>query len=141
MREELKEQLVLSIIRVKRADSYFSSRLQTTEMVVMFKASEGCLCDSGMCVSDIHEAMHISKPAVSQILNNLEKRGLINRTIDRNDRRKISVTLTPEGDNELRESMDHYEKMLDAVVNAMGREDAEVLVKQINRLMDILEQF
>lgn len=139
----LKEQLLLSVIRFKRIDSCIniSPRLQLSELAVLARAWDGCeWADKGMCVSDIHEAMHISKPAVSQILNNLEKRGLVNRAIDPADRRKITVTLTPAGERELEECKRYYSDLLDTVFNIYGVENAKTFITLMNQLMDILEQ-
>lgn len=143
MEKGLKEQLVFAIIRFKRADSCLAlpAKLQLSEMAVLSKAAKGCLCaNDGICVSDIHEAMHISKPAVSQILNNLEKRGLVVRSIDKTDRRKIAVTLTEKGEAELLECLENYGELLDNVMYRFGAENAKILVTQVDRLMDILEQ-
>jgi CRP-like cAMP-binding protein len=40
----------------------------------------------------MHEALAVSRAAVSQMLGSLEKRGYIRREIDRDNRRKIIIT-------------------------------------------------
>ena len=48
-------------------------------------------------VPDIQAILHISRPAVSYILNSLEKKDYIFRKISPDDRRKIAITATDAG--------------------------------------------
>lgn len=132
----------MTIIRFKRVDSCINNGkgLQMSELAVMGKAAKGC-ANGGMCVGDITETMHISKPAVSQILNNLERRELITRAIDKKDRRKITVNLTPAGRAALHEAMTCLNEMMDDVLNSFGSENTKTLVALLNELMDIFENY
>lgn len=143
MEPGLKEQLTGAIIRFKRADNClsFQTRLQISELAVMGRAYGSCTYpEKGMCVSEIQQTLHVSKPAVSQILNSLEKKGYIVRAIDPADRRKITVTVTASGEAELEDCQKCYSELLDRVLEQLGLENAKILIDQLNRLMDILEK-
>lgn len=138
----LREQFILVTMRFKRIDICppGTNCLQQSELAVMARASAGCMAnEKGVCVSDIQQNLHISKPAVSQTLNGLEQRGYIVRTIDPDDRRKITVTLTPEGERVFAEARRSYEKSLDLVLEQFGEENAAALIELLNRLMDIFK--
>lgn len=138
----MKEALISAVVRFKRADNFLSYRfrLQLSELAVMGRAAGGCdLAEKGMCVSEIHETLHISKPAVSQTLNSLERKGYILRAIDPADRRKITVTVTAKGRAELEECTRCFDQMMDDVLETFGAENAAMLIEQIHRLMDILD--
>lgn len=143
MEFKLKEQFFEMIMRFKKIDFCVSSeaQLQPSEMAVMVRASSRCLYSGdGVCVSEIHEALYISKAAVSQTLNALEKKGYILRQIDPVDRRKIVVTITAMGEAELDRTMRIYNDALDAVLDQLGHENAEQLIDLIGRLMDIMNE-
>lgn len=143
MDSTLKEQFILVMMRFKRIDFCPSSiiGLQQSELAVMAKASDGCMCDGkGIGTSDIQKNLHISKSSVSQTLNNLEKKGYVVRTIDPVDRRKITVVLTSEGEKVLADSWNCYEDSLDNILDQFGIENVELVLELINRLIEIVEK-
>lgn len=139
----LREQFILVMMRFKRIDFCPSSvtGLQQSELVVMGRASDGCVCDGrGIGTSDIQKDLHISKPSVSQTLNNLERKGYVVRMIDPADRRKITVTLTPEGKKVLADAQQYYAETLDRTLEQFGIENTRIVLELINRLMDIMQK-
>lgn len=142
MSEPLREKFLLVTMRFKRFDVCpVTSCLQQSELVVMAKAAAGCCaCEKGASVSDIQQNLHISKPAVSQTLNSLEQKGYILRTIDLDDRRKIMVTLTPEGQVAFDKAQCIYQQALDDLLLQFGTQNTKQLITLINQLMDIIEK-
>lgn len=143
MESPLMRELVLISMRFKRVDlcPMSLSGMPASELAVMLRAAN-CGCreqESESCVSDIQDSLHISKPAVSQTLNNLERKGYITRNIDANDRRKIKVTITAAGCRQLDEAQRAYESALDEILTKLGTAEARTLITLLNRLMDILE--
>ena len=92
-------------------------------------------------VADIHNQLHISKPAVSQMLGALQRRGLILREIDHQDRRKISITLTPEGDAALRRMLTTHDEKLGLIIERFGEENLRSLSDLLGRLADVFEEY
>lgn len=139
----MREQFILVTMRFKRIDICSASAvgLQQSELAVMERASTGCTCDGkGLHVSEIQKTLPISKPAVSQTLNALEKKGYISRTIDSNDRRKIAVTPTPMGEEILAEAKRCYFQSLDCILERFGKDDVKLFIEMANRLIDIFEE-
>ena len=82
----------------------------------------------------------MSKPAVSQMLNLLESRGLVKRTAARSDRRVVYVRLTESG-RELRGRIQKsYEATVDRIVGELGPRDTAELLRLFNRLCDIFAE-
>ena len=105
MEQELKGQLIQALLRFKKIGMTYAggNDIRMGEIFVM-KNIEKC-CDEtnkNINVLDIHNELHITKPAVSQMLSSLEKRGYISRKINTDDRRKIAATLTEEGKHRLK---------------------------------------
>ncbi|HIT90431.1 MAG TPA: MarR family transcriptional regulator [Candidatus Merdenecus merdavium] len=143
MGDSLKDRFISASFRFKKVDACFPTEctIPIGEWVVMEQIVEGCVCSSKhMKVSEIKTCIPLSKPAVSQILNSLEKKGYIIRNIDRTDRRKIAVTTTPEGTAILNETRTSYDEVLMEIVNQFGKEEMINLIEYLNRLVDIYEQ-
>ena len=90
--------------------------------------------------SEISQFMHISTARVAAALNNLERKGLIKRSIDPSDRRRILVTLTEQGQafaNRQREDMlSHTEQM----IRRLGEQDARELVRLVGRVAEVMQE-
>ncbi len=92
-------------------------------------------------VSDLRELMDVTMPAVSQILNSLEKRGFIKREIGSSDRRSIAVTVTEDGVNALEEYKADLNVFVDSFVEKFGKENVVLLLNLLSKMSDTLEEF
>lgn len=140
MNKTLKEQLARSMFRFRKVVMILHTGFDMSmgEIAVMNGVAEKATGnEKNMCVSDIQNNLHITKPAVSQIYSALEKKGYIIREIDTNDRRKILVTLTPKGQEVLKAMKVQSGKMLDDVISRLGEADTRHLIELFNRLVDI----
>lgn len=135
----LKEELVRAMLRFKKMGMNFTSgcEIHMGELAVM-KAIAGCPFGpaKSVYVSQIQNNVHITKPAVSQILNTLEKRGYVSREMDRGDRRKIAVSLTPSGREILKRQREDFDKKLEAVISRFGEDNTRQLTKLLTLLAD-----
>jgi DNA-binding MarR family transcriptional regulator len=159
---ELTEELIHALIRFKKVQAVLS-RTVTTADGGSLSFSElralGCLdsraekdcpiekdCpmkeqDCSAAERTTHHAMHetlaVSKPAISQMLASLEKRGYIRRETDTGNRRKIIITLTPKG----RETVDKVKQSMDSlishVITRFGEEDTRHLIRLLTRFQSI----
>lgn len=139
----LRDIFITAVVRFKRIDLQKSSDtcLQPNELMIISRAAHGCACTrKGFHVSEIQQELHISKAAVSQALNSLEKKGCIVRSIDPEDRRKITVMVTPAGAAELEAARRIYDRALGEILDRFGAENTATLLTLLDRLMDILEE-
>ena len=83
--------------------------------------------------------LHISKPAISYILNALEKKNYITREIDPKDRRKVSISATPEGKAAAERSMAHYNELWGEILSRFGEENMRQLIELIACLDELYE--
>ena len=101
MDSELREQFFSTIVHFRKLESILSSEceMQMNEMVIL-QSIAGTCCRECPCmnldVPKMQKKLNISKPAISYILNTLEKKNYITREIDAKDRRKVSISATPE---------------------------------------------
>lgn len=87
--------------------------------------------------SEISEVMTISTARVTAILNNLEKKRLIAREIDKFDRRKVQVKLTKLGK---KEANSYYKKVINQIIKMfelIGKEDSEELTRITSKIANL----
>ncbi len=86
--------------------------------------------------SDISNEMGISSARVAAALNGLEKKGLIVRKIDAEDRRRILIDLTDLGKEQVK---NHYRMIMNMVKNMLqylGENDAREFIRIMKRLAE-----
>lgn len=89
--------------------------------------------------SDLSELAQSSTARIAVVLNTLEKKGFISRSIDLTDRRRVLVSLTPEGEKytkALREQMHSHMRQL---LEELGEEDAKEYLRITDRMIHIAQ--
>jgi len=103
--------------------------------VVMYLSKRG----GSVLPGEISGEMDISSARIAAVLNALENKGCVTRRIDRDDRRKILVDLTPAGrelaEKHERGAMEDATRMLDA----LGEHDAREFVRILGKLAGLFE--
>ena len=146
MSDELREQFFTSILHFRKLESALSSEceMQMNEMVILHSIAGTC-CRECPCmnldVPGMQKKLHISKPAISYILNTLEKKNYITREIDPKDRRKVSISATPEGKAAAEESMKRYDDLWTEILTQFGKENMKELIRLIQELDCLYENF
>lgn len=85
---------------------------------------------------EMAEIMQTSTAYVAKMLRSLEEKGLISRTLDVNDRRRILVTATEKGKKQAEKD---YACVTDGVkwmLKSLGDEDAAALVRILHKIAD-----
>ncbi len=114
----------------------------------ILKAVSCCMNESGkesdkqseIRISDIVKHLKIPAPAVSRTMNSLEERGFIIRTVNKKDRRNISVSLTEQGAARLAEAEQILEEFQESVFGSMGTENMHRLIKYFQKLQEVMEK-
>lgn len=88
----------------------------------------------GRRVSDIAETVGMSVAAVTQILNGLEKRELIQREMDPGDRRAVQVRLTDSGAALMEPAFRHLSEIFEGLTAYLGEESGRTLVTLLSRV-------
>ena len=138
----LTDQLIHAFMRMKKTHAMLppENDLRFAEMFVLTKIEDN-KNEANACihVNDIAKQLHITKPAVSQVLNALERKGYVVREIDKTDRRKISVLLTSEGAKTLLQSRAYMDNLINLVITRFGEEKTRTLISLFEELLCITE--
>ncbi|MDR2102969.1 MAG: winged helix DNA-binding protein, partial [Treponema sp.] len=88
----------------------------------------------------LHEVLAVSNAAVSQMLGSLEKRGYIQRETDRDNRRKIIITLTNKGKTVVDTAGKNMDVLMSQIIKGFGEQDTQNLVLLLNRFAEIVDE-
>lgn len=80
-----------------------------------------------MTVSEISKRLSVTPPSITQILNTLEARALIERHMDRADRRVIMVTLTEQGEQVTRQAEEAFSAVMKGLIDYLGEDQSDQL--------------
>ena len=95
--------------------------------------------EEGIKPSKLSSICEMSKPAVSQMLNSLDKKRYIERKITKEDRRMVYISLTQKGREKLKDATERFIGGFDKIICELGSEDTETLIKLLNKLCYIIE--
>ncbi len=140
--QDLTKELMNAIFRFKKISVNLPAELNLHigELFIMCKIDE-CLQepDAEISMADIQSQLHVTKPAVSQTINSLEKKGFIKREINSSDRRRFIITLTPKGRRVTQAVKKHTDKMISEIIARFGEDNTKQLISLFNRFADISE--
>lgn len=82
------------------------------------------------------ETLNLSTARIAAVLGNLEKRGLISRTMDPDDRRRINVSLTESGKKAAKAEMQDMCNRIIRAFELMGEEDTKKYLELTAKFVD-----
>ena len=88
----------------------------------------------------ISEYLRISKPAVSQMLNALENKELIERTINKEDRRQICITTTRKGRDLVIKQCKKHEELFSEIIKSVDEKDIETLFVILENVLKAVKE-
>ena len=93
-----------------------------------------------MSPTELSEIVLRSSGGMTQILDRLENAGLVERSADPSDRRKVVVGLTPGGLRTAQRANANYRSARERLLGALSAEEVEQLDAAVHRLLEVLTQ-
>ncbi|MDH6364472.1 DNA-binding MarR family transcriptional regulator [Enterococcus sp. PF1-24] len=146
MNPELRNQFFTTISKYKKIETAFSAEweISVNELAILKRITQGCQLskngNTNLDIAEIRERLTITKPAVSYILNTLEKKQYITREIDNKDRRKVSITATEKGHKIVKQFSKKMENSWNLLLDNFGESEMENLVGSMEHLIHICEE-
>lgn len=148
MSKELQNELVQAMFRLKKMMNRGLGRdtnninITMSEFILMREVAENTReVYNPSALTEVREYLSVSKAAVSQMLNSLEKRGYILREIDPNNRRNIIVILTDEGRTAFEKKNQEFYDRFEMVIRGIGEKDVSQFIAMINKMSDAMGDF
>ncbi len=91
----------------------------------------------GATAGRISRDLRVGTGAVANVMNSLEKKGCILRTMNPRDRRSVIVRLSGEGQALIRERMEELVGNTRCLLSALGEEDTRTLLRIYRRVLII----
>lgn len=91
-------------------------------------------------ISDISEALKVTKPSITKLINELEIRKVLTKTSQLHDNRIITLSLTPLGKKYHEIYVDKYQKYLAELFIDIEEDDMRVTVETINTAYKIMKK-
>jgi DNA-binding MarR family transcriptional regulator len=151
MKDELKQNLLHALYCFKRTNlTMYRPLLNDNDggLSVTEISALGCIrhCEEKDCNADqtthhaMHETLSVSKAAVSQMLGSLERRGYIRREIDHDNRRKIIITLTEQGETAVDEAMKKWNILMSRIIMRFGEKDTRNFTRLLDRFVEVVDE-
>ena len=86
---------------------------------------------------ELKEAMRVSTARIAHLLNTLETRGYIRRSMAPADHRRVDIRLTDTGNRYIEQVCDRMHRRLAAIADALGEEDTESFVRLAERIASL----
>jgi DNA-binding MarR family transcriptional regulator len=146
MNKDLNIELIHSIFQFKKLVSTGfgmdmtedKSNISMMELLLMDGIADNTAESGGnISLSEIGGYLAVSKGAVSQMLGSLEKKGYINRDVDRNNRRNLIVTLTDKGREALEKQLETFSGKLERIISQLGEDDVRQMIGIVSRMIEI----
>ena len=90
----------------------------------------------GVCCREIGERLITRDPDVTRLIDRLEKRNLLLRTRDKEDRRFVTIQLTPGGLELVNQLDEPIEKWNRKLMRNISRGDTKVLIELLEQLRE-----
>jgi DNA-binding MarR family transcriptional regulator len=94
-----------------------------------------------MSPTELSEILVRSSGGVTQILDRLERAGLVARAPDPDDRRKVVVQLTPDGLRVADDANATYMRERERLLDGLSSDEVDQLDAAVTRLLDLLTAF
>ena len=89
---------------------------------------------NAMETRSLAKSMGVTVATVSSVANTMEKRGLVQRSVDPNDRRLVLLSLTDEGKNVMDELFPDFNRKESEIVAGLSEDDLAYLARMLRRI-------
>ncbi|WP_259619565.1 MarR family winged helix-turn-helix transcriptional regulator [Paenibacillus doosanensis] len=116
-----------------RMQQQFQSGI-TREQMYLLKI----IADEQPCkITELAKRFGLNPSTISTMVNRMEKEGFISREYGNNDRRNVFVSITPHGQDVLKQNLQHYSGMLKHYLSHLERSEVEAFVQTIEKIASI----
>ncbi|OMF91831.1 hypothetical protein BK146_20335 [Paenibacillus sp. FSL R7-0333] len=110
---------------------------EMTLLICIARASHAS--DLGLKVSEISRFLGLTPPTVTQLINSLEAKQMVERQADPSDRRVVRIKLTEQGKIITRRARDHMDATLNRMVEYLGEEESNQLAELLLKVYAFME--
>lgn len=131
----LRDDLVGALSRIYGMESieafaeFYQGELHVLQYLFMHKGED-------VYPSAISDALYVTRARVTTTLASLRKKGFVAMEIYENDRRRMKVTLTKEGNTFIKEKQEKVMMYFDQLIEILGEKNTRDLIKIVHKCAD-----
>ena len=126
--------MMMRIIRGK-----FRERRSANLNVAQFRVMAYLNNNTGASLSSLASSVGLTLPAMSALVDNLVSRKLVTREKNGEDRRKITLSLTPEGQRELDSAYRYTQRFFENKLSSLSDEDLDTILRSMQILRNLFQ--
>lgn len=97
--------------------------------------------DAPKNMSTVAKSLSVTVGTLTIAINNLVKKGYVNRVRSESDRRVVLISLLPKGEKAFLHHKEFHEKMIQATIKDLNEEEAKVLVRSLSNLSNFFKNY
>lgn len=113
------------LIKFAEKNIFYGSDLTPTQFNILGEI----IANNWLWVNELKEKLIVSAPALSQLLGRMEKSGLIERSLAKNDKREIKIKPTKKAKAEYERLNDIYITLAEERFSQIKDKDKEIMIK------------
>lgn len=91
-------------------------------------------------MSSVAKALSVTVGTLTIAINNLVKKGYVNRVRSEKDRRVVYISLTEKGLKAYEQHAEFHKQMINATIDGLTAEETDVLVRSLTNLVDFFRK-
>lgn len=91
-------------------------------------------------ITELSTGLAVGLPSVSEMIDRLEDRGFVSRSVDKRDRRRVVVSLTPESEAVARRIHDLRREQVRTALERLAPEERSSFLASLRVLADVLRE-
>lgn len=126
MKEELIDSLLKEFVMFQRAGflKMLSTKdLNVSEVMILYAMYKLISEQDKVMLSTIRDNLQLAPSTITAIITSLEEKELLERIIDKNDRRNICINITKKGEQYVKEVEKNNREIISKYIDYMGEED------------------
>ncbi len=132
------------VVSLKKISDYSKTKedhlFNGTEMRLIGEIIANNVEGKQVIAAELAESLGITRSGVSQVIKRLEEKGVVKRVVCRYNRKKFYIELSESAKKKYEKEKKNLCANLDKVVEMMGKEDMDQLIRLIDRFIDCQRQ-
>lgn len=91
-----------------------------------------------VCPSDLSDALRLSRSRITGAITSLRKKGLVRSCHSETDRRRVEVSITEKGLDQIQEKRLRLDRYFDKMLAGLGEADARALIALIQKCEEVM---
>lgn len=135
---ELRNNLTASLARIYDIEAFSNlAEFLQGELHVLQNLTQNNSLE--MNPSILSDNLHVSRSRITAALSALRKKGYVTMEMSEDDRRRMRVKLTTDGEAFIKEKQENVERYFDKLIKGMGEENVLELIRLIELSVEIMD--